>query len=67
MKVWTCVSNDKYELIEHMADSVKELAEICGVRPNTIYSAVSHCNKCGGRSIYHCVEIGDLNASEQSN
>lgn len=39
------VSNDKYEHIEAIADTAKELAEMCKTNVDVIYSSVSH--KCG--------------------
>lgn len=41
------VSRDKYELPEAAADSVGELAEICGVSPNSILSYISHAKHKG--------------------
>ena len=35
------VTLDKYELPLFVADSPAELAEVCGVRPDTIYTMVS--------------------------
>lgn len=36
------VTNDKYELPLIVAEGAKELAEIEGVKVNTIYSSISH-------------------------
>lgn len=36
------VSKDKYEHIVAIADTAKELAEICNTSKDVIYSAVSH-------------------------
>ena len=45
------VSNDKYEHIVALADTAKELAEICETNVNVIYSSISH--KVGSyRKIY---------------
>jgi hypothetical protein len=54
------VTKDKYELPEIVCDSAKELAEICGVKRDTIYTAISNYKQ--GRSnfsIFKKVEIGD--------
>lgn len=36
--VWVLVSSDEYELVEAVADTIRELAAIAGVSPNTIKS-----------------------------
>lgn len=34
--IWILVSSDEYELVEAVADTIRELAAIAGVTPNTI-------------------------------
>lgn len=59
-RFWMRVSLDKYELPEAVATSSGELAEICGVRKNTVESAVSHVRKGKIRvSRYTAVEMED--------
>lgn len=60
MKLYLCVTRDKYELPVAVADSPKELAEMRGVSNTTILSAISHV-KSGftGNSIYKLVEVED--------
>lgn len=45
------VSNDKYELPEIIARTTIELAEKCGVKSQTVRSAMSHAKKVGGEII----------------
>lgn len=40
--VWMKVTHDKYELPVAVADSSRELAQICGVKLSSIYSIMSH-------------------------
>lgn len=57
-RIWMKVTADKYELPLVIADSAKELAEICGTTANSIVSAISHHKK--GRteySTYVCVQV----------
>ena len=42
--VWLLVSTDIYELPEGVADSLKELAEIAGVKPDSIKTQLSKFN-----------------------
>lgn len=37
MKLYICITHDKYELPIAVADSVNELSEMLGVKPGTIY------------------------------
>lgn len=48
-KVYMKITNDKYELPIAIADTVGELAKMCGVTTNNIYSAISH-RKSGERN-----------------
>ena len=57
-KIWMKVTADKYELPLVIADSSRELAEMCGTTANSIVSAISHHKK--GRteySTYVCVQV----------
>lgn len=58
-KVYIKVSLDELETVEAMADSVKELAEICGVKVTSIYSMMCRAKRTGHRCQYRCVEIDD--------
>lgn len=40
--VWMKVTHDEYELPVAVADSSRELAQICGVKLSSIYSIMSH-------------------------
>ncbi len=59
MVIWMSVSRDKYEHPIHIADSIEELAEKCGVTVNTIRSAISHAKKDERRCKYVKVEVED--------
>ena len=54
------VSNDVYEYPIYVADTAKELGELCGKNPKTIISLVSQV-KHGTKksSIYRCVDVED--------
>ena len=55
--VFVYVSHDKYELPLDMADSIIELAERLGKRPNVIYSSMTHAKHDGRWSPYRKVII----------
>lgn len=55
--IWIKTTNDEYEHIIAMGDTVKALAIDCGTTPNTIYSAISHAAKRGKKSIYKKVVV----------
>ncbi len=59
MILYLRVSEDKYRLIEDMDVSAQVLAERCGVRKNTIFSAISHAAKTGHKSRFEKIEIDD--------
>ena len=42
MLIWMEVTPDEYELPFKVADSGGELARMCGLSPDTIYSSISH-------------------------
>ena len=52
MVCWMRVTRDKYELPIAIADTAKQLAEICGVTTNSIYSAYCRVNRNGGFTAY---------------
>lgn len=61
MKVYMKVTGDKYELPIAIADSPKELAEMVGVKANSISSQITRAEKGYlkvGKALYHRVEIG---------
>ena len=55
--LWLQVSNDEYELPINIADTCEELAEMCGVRENAIYSAISHAKEKNYRCKYVKVKV----------
>lgn len=55
--IWIKTTNDKYEYIVAMGDTVKALAIECGTTVNTIYSAMSHAKKKGKNSVYKKVVL----------
>ena len=55
--IWIKTTNDEYEYIVAMGDTVKALAIECGTTVNTIYSAMSHAKKKGKRSVYKKVVL----------
>lgn len=60
MKLYLCVTRDKYELPLAVAESQQELADMVGVQKNTIASALCKYRRgWSGWSIYHEVEVDD--------
>ena len=57
MKVYMEVTQDKYELPVAVADSVRELAYVVGVKENTVCNIMSRAKKRGGRCKYIKVEL----------
>ena len=55
--IWIKTTNDDYEFIVAMGNTVNELAQECKVSVNAIYSAMSHAKKKGMRSIYKKVAV----------
>lgn len=60
MILYVRVSKDRYELPLAVADTCRELAKMCGVTPNLIYSCISHAKKKGYRSEYQKVIISEV-------
>lgn len=55
------VSEDKYELIEAVADSVSELAKLCGVDRSWVYKHLKQSQKTGEWSPYQAIpETGEF-------
>ena len=59
MVVYMKVTNDKYELPVAIADSILELADILGVKPQSIYDSMKHVKSRGSWSPYIKVDIGE--------
>ena len=55
--LWMKVTLDKYELPVAVADTSGQLAQMIGVTPNNIHSAISNARKDGYRCQYVKVEI----------
>lgn len=59
MYIWMKVTDDEYEFPVQMADTQRELAELCGVRRASIASAIGKSRKRKHRCCYVRVEIDD--------
>ena len=59
MTLYIKVTNDRYELPMAVADTAHELAKMCGVTPNNIYSQISHAKSKGRWCSYQKVEVED--------
>ena len=57
--IYMKVTRDKYRLPVAVADSAKELAALCGVSPNAIYSGFSHEKRGDWKSPYVRVVVDD--------
>ena len=57
--VYMLVTKDKYELPLVVADTIRELADKCGVEPITIRSFISHQKSKGRPSKYIRVDFDD--------
>ena len=57
--IYMMVSHDKYELPLAVADSAKELADMCGVMEHTIYTMISHAKLNGNFCQYVRVEVDE--------
>lgn len=67
MKVYMKVMADKYELPIAIADSPKELAEMVGVKANSISSQITRAERgylTVGKALYHRVEIGRVDEED---
>lgn len=59
MTLYLKVTSDEYELPLAVGDTVRDLARIIGVNPNSIYSHMSHTKKNGYFCSYKKVEVED--------
>lgn len=59
MKLYICITRDKYELPVAVADTQGELAKMCGVSKATVTSSLSHQRHGRWKSIYKEVEVED--------
>ena len=60
--LWLKVTRDEYELPVAVADTITELAEMCGVMRGTIASQMSRVNNPNSprkKTVYRKVEIDD--------
>lgn len=57
--VYMKVTKDKYELPVAVANSARELANIIGIKENSIHSAISHSKNDGWHSCYIKVELDE--------
>ena len=60
MHVYMLISNDKYELPICIADTQRELAEMIGVKEDTIRSVMSRCRKNGRKCRYVRVDFQNI-------
>ena len=61
MTVYMKITQDKYELPEVIADSIIELARMCGVSWRTIDGALYRNKRLKGRPKYIAVKIDEEN------
>lgn len=59
MKLYICVTRDKYELPVAVAESARGLAEMRGVQSSTVLSSISHEKEGLYKSVYKLVEVED--------
>lgn len=59
MILYIRISKDKYELPIAVAETVQELANMCGVTRNTIYTMMSRYGALGKWCPYRKVEVED--------
>lgn len=57
--LYMAISRDKYELPLAVADTIEELAELCGVKPNSIRQYLCHSRQTGKRCKYIVIEVED--------
>lgn len=58
MTIYMKVSKDEYELPEAIADSAVELAQMLGIKAQSVYDSMKHVKSRGSKSPYIKVEIG---------
>ena len=66
MFVYIKVTKDQYELPVAMADSIPKLAEMLGVKAQSIYDSMRHVKSRGSWSPYKKVDIGVVDRKERS-
>lgn len=59
MTLYYQVTNDKYELITAIADSSRELAELCGVKQKTVCEGIRRYETGMYNSHFRKVEVDD--------
>lgn len=59
MNIWMKISDDKYELPVAVADTVTELAQICGITKETIIAQRSRQKRKGTSCRYLKIEVED--------
>ena len=58
-RLYIKVSADKYEFPVAVADSVRELAKMCGVTEHCIFGCLSNTKCHGAKSVYKIVDLGE--------
>ena len=59
MIIYMQVTKDEYELPLAIADSIPKLAEMVGVKPQSIYDSMKNAKKLGRKTQYKKVDIGE--------
>ena len=65
MYVYMKITTDRYELPLAVADTGEELAKICGVSRNNVYTTMRKARLLGHRCQYVRVEVEDDNANTE--
>lgn len=60
MFVYMQVTKDEYELPLAVADSIPKLAEMVGVKTQSIYDSMKNAKKYGRKTPYKKVDIGKV-------
>ena len=58
MYVYMQVTKDEYELPLAMADSIPKLAEMIGIKTQSIYDSMKNAKKLGRKTPYKKVDVG---------
>lgn len=59
MFIYMQVTKDEYELPLAIADSIPKLAEMVGVKTQSIYDSMKNAKKLGRKTQYKKVDIGE--------
>lgn len=59
MFVYMQVTKDEYELPLAIADTIPKLAEMVGVKTQSIYDSMKNAKKLGRKTQYKKVDIGE--------